>query len=175
MKTKHIFNIGLPILIMVTIVFASISKGEKSIIQTVAVLTGCVAFHFTIWIFSAISVVWIMKNKANDKCVWFRELSWEKDFYKLIKIRKWKRHLPTYAPKYYDFKSTSYENLIAIISQTEVVHEVAALFSLLSLFGIRWFSNVPIIAITAAIDFMINLVYVFLQRYNRMRLRKLIQ
>jgi len=170
MQVKHIFNIGLSVLVILTIIFASISKCE-----VYAVMTGCLAFHIIIWILSAIIVVGIMRNKADDDCIWFRELPWEKGFYRFIKIRMWKRHLPTYAPQYYDFKSMPHENLLGIISQTEVVHEVAALLSLLSLFGIRWFGNVPIFVSLAAIDFIINIIYVCLQRYNRMRLRALIK
>jgi len=170
MQAKHIFNIGLSVLVILTIIFASISNCE-----VYAVMTGCLAFHIIIWILSAIIVVGIMRNKADDDCVWFRELAWENNFYRFIKIRKWKRHLPTYAPQYYDFKYMPHENLLGIISQTEVVHEVAALLSLLSLLGIRWFGNVPIFISLAAIDFIINIIYVCLQRYNRIRLRILIK
>lgn len=170
MSAKRLFDIGLSVLVILTIVFANISNGEAF-----AVLTGCLAFHLVIWILSAIIVVGTMRNKANDKCIWFREMPWEKSFYRFIKTRRWKRHLPTYAPKYYDFKSMPHESLLGIISQTEVVHELAALLSLISLLGIRWFGNAPIIATLAAIDFIINLVYVSLQRYNRMRLSELIR
>jgi len=51
---------------------------------------------------------------------------------------------------------------------------VAAVMVMLSLAGIRWFGHAGIIATIAALDFLVNVVYIFLQRYNRMRLRKLI-
>lgn len=175
MQTKHIFNIGLPLLVVLTVIFASISNDDNSVFQSFAVLTGCIAFHLVIWILSATIVVGIMRNKANDKFFLFRELSWEKKFYQFIRIRSWKHHLPTYAPKYYDFKSLSHTDLLGIISQTEVVHEVASLLSLVSLFGIIWFGHTLIFTTIAAIDLMTNLVYIILQRYNRMRLRKLIK
>jgi len=175
MQTKHIFNIGLPLSVALSAVFASISNDDSSVFQSFAILTGCIAFHLAIWILSATIVVGIMRNKANDKLFIFRELPWEKKFYQFVKIRSWKHHLPTYAPKYYDFKSLSHTDLLGIISQTEVVHEVAALLSLVSLFGIIWFGHTLIFATIAAIDLIINLVYIILQRYNRMRLRKLIK
>ena len=175
MRTKHLFILGLPLLIIVTIILAYFSNGKDSIFCTFAVLTGCLAAHLIIWILSAIVVVGIMKNRADDEYTWFRELSWEKDFYRIIKFRKWKRLLPTYDPRYYDFKALKYEDLLGIISQTEIVHEIAAVLSLLSIAGTRWLDHSYIIVTMAIIDLLINLIYVCLQRYNRTRLRRLIR
>jgi len=174
MRTKHLFILGLPLLIVVTLIFACISDGEDSIFCSFAVLTGCLAAHLILWILSAIVVVGIMKNRANDECAWFRELPWEKDFYRIIKFRKWKHHLPTYNPRFYDFKVLKHENLLGIISQTEIVHEMAAVLSLLSMAGTRWLGHSYIIVTISIIDLLINLIYVCLQRFNRIRLRRLI-
>jgi len=86
MKTKHLFIFGLPLLIVVTIILACLSNGEDSIFRTFARLTGCLAVHLNIWILSAITVVGIMKNRVDDECAWFRELPWEKDFFRIIRF-----------------------------------------------------------------------------------------
>jgi len=174
MKIKYFFHIGLPVLVLLTIIFACVSTGDDSVTQALAILTGCFALHLVIWMLAAIGVVGIMQNKANDHCFWFREQPWEARFFRMTKIRKWKHLLPTYAPQYYDFATIPRVELLGIISQTEVVHEVAALLALLSLIGILWLGHAEIIATLAVIDFVINIIYVFLQRYNRMRLRRLI-
>jgi len=174
MKTKHLFILGLPLLIVLTIIFVCLCNGEDSIFFSFAILTGCLAAHLIIWILSAIVVVGIMKNRADDESAWFRELTWEKDFFRLIRFRKWKHHLPTYDPRYYDFKTIKYEDLLGIISQTEIVHEMAAVLSLLSMAGTRWPGHGYIIVTIAIIDLLINLIYVCLQRFNRIRLRRLI-
>ena len=174
MRAKHLFIFGLPLLIVVTIILACFSNGEDSFFRTFAILTGCLAAHLIIWILSAIVVVGRLKNRADDGCAWFRELSWEKDFYRFIKFRKWKRLLPTYDPRFYDFKALKYEDLLGIISQTEIVHEIAAVLSIISIAGIRWFGHGYIIVTIAIIDLLINLIYVCLQRFNRIRLRRLI-
>jgi len=175
MRTKHIFIFGLPLLIVLTIIFAYLCKGEDSIFFSFAILTRCLAAHLTIWILSAITVVVIMKNRADDECAWFRELPWEKDFFRFIRFRQWKHRLPTYDPRYYDFKVLKHENLLGIISQTEIVHEMAAVLSLLSMAGTRWLGHDYIIVTIAIIDLLINLIYVCLQRFNRIRLRRLIK
>jgi len=174
MRTKHIFIFGLPLLFVLTIIFACLYNGENSIFSTFAVLTGCLATHLIIWILSAIIVVGIMKNKANDESVWFKEIRWEKGFYRLIGFRRWKHCLPTYDARFYDFKAMPHKDLLGIISQTEIVHEVAALLSLLSIAATLWLGHVYIIVTVAIIDFIINIVYVCLQRFNRIRLRRLI-
>lgn len=174
MQIKYFFHIGLPILVLLTIIFAYLSTDDDSATQALAILTGYIALHLVIWMLAAIIVVGIMQNQANDQCFWFREQPWEPHFFRLIKIRKWKQLLPTYAPQYYDFVSIPPVKLLGIISQTEVVHEMAALLVLLSLIGIHWLGYAEIIATLATIDFVINITYVFLQRYNRMRLRRLI-
>src|SRR5574344_391145 len=175
MRTKHLFIFGLPLLIVLTIIFAGICNGEYSIFFSFAILTGCLAVHLAIWILSAITVVGIMKNRADDECAWFRELPWEKEFFRIIRFRKWKRRLPTYDPRYYDFKVLKHEDLLGIISQTEIVHEMAAVLSLLSMAGTRWLGHSYIIVTIAIIDLLINLIYVCLQRFNRIRLRRLIR
>jgi len=175
MKTKHLFIFGLPLLIVMTIIFACLCNGEDSIFFSFAILTGCLAAHLSIWIISAIVVVGIMGNRANDECTWFRELHWEKDFFRFIRFRKWKHRLPTYNPRFYDFKVLKHEDLLGIISQTEIVHEMAAVLSLLSMAGTRWLGHGYIIVTIAIIDLLINIIYVCLQRFNRIRLRRLIK
>jgi len=174
MKIKYFFHIGLPVLVLLTIIFACLSKGDDSVTQALAIFMGCIALHLLIWMLAAIGVVGIMQNQANDQRFWFREQPWEESFFRLIKIRKWKHLLPTYAPQYYDFASIPRVELLGIISQTEVVHEVAALLALLSLIGTHWLGHEEIIVTLAIIDCAINIIYIFLQRYNRMRLRRLI-
>jgi len=175
MRTKHIFIFGLPLLIVVTIILACFCDGKDSIFFSFAILTGCLAAHLIIWILSAIVVVGIMKNRADDESAWFRELTWEKDFFRIIRFRKWKHRLPTYDPRYYDFQVLKHEDLLGIISQTEIVHEMAAGLSILSIAGIRWLGHGYIIVTIAIIDLLINLIYVCLQRFNRIRLGRLIK
>lgn len=173
MQVKHIFNIGTFVLIALTAVLVRFGSGNPAV-GSLAVLTGCLTYHLAAWILSAIVVVGIMRNRADDSCFWFREWPWEARFYRFLKIREWKRLLPTYAPQFYDFATVPQDELLGVISQTEVVHCVAAVMVMLSLAGIRWFGHAGIIATIAALDFLVNVVYIFLQRYNRMRLRKLI-
>jgi len=175
MRTKHLFILGLPLLIILTIIFACFCTGDDSIFCSFAILTGCLAAHLTIWILSAITIVGIMKNRANDESAWFGELPWEKEFFRIIRFRKWKHRLLTYDPRYYDFKALKYEELLGIISQTEIVHEMAAILSLLSMAGTRWLGHGYIIVTIAIIDLLINLIYICLQRFNRVRLRRLIK
>lgn len=175
MHTKHIFSFGLLLLVILTIIFSVLSDGDNSGMQSCAILTGCLAFHLIIWIASAIIVVGIMKNEANDSCWWFRELPWERRFYRFIMIRRWKRYLPTYAPDCYKFTTMRSRELLGIISQTEVVHEFTVLLIVVSLLGVHYLGHFEIIVTIAVIDFVINMVYVFLQRYNRIKLRSVIR
>lgn len=175
MKVKTLFHFGTVVSILLTVILGSLSSEGGAIVRTLAVVSGCLSFHLLAWIVSAILVVGVMKNNADDSHLWFRELPWERGLYKLIGIRKWKRHLPTYAPQYYDFGSIKNEELLGIISQTEIVHEVAAVLSALSVIGARWFDHLPVFLVLAFADFATNVVYAFLQRYNRLRLRRLIK
>ena len=66
MRTRHLFILGLPLLIIVTIILACFSNGKDSIFFTFAVLTGCLAAHLIIWILSAIVVVGITPIQVNS-------------------------------------------------------------------------------------------------------------
>lgn len=174
MKVKYIFHFGTIVLLLLTVVLACCSNGKESLAYVAAVLCGCLLGHLLIWIISAIAVVGIMNNRANDDSVWFKKRSWENRWYKLIGIRKWKHYLPTYNTSFYDFSSIPRIELLGRISQTEVVHEVAALLSIVSIVGTYWFGLFPVFLTVAIVDCLINIVYAMLQRYNRIRLRRVI-
>ena len=72
-----------------------------------------------------------MKNKADSKSVWFRENSFENKLYKLLRVRKWKKYVPTYDPDTFDVSKNMGKEIVGATCQAEIVHEVIMALSLL--------------------------------------------
>lgn len=109
----------------------------------------------------------------------YRIKSWEKDgkFYsQKLKIKKWKDFLPQYVSKggfsKKSFESTSIEYIDRFILETcrgEWAHRMCLLISV----PIYFFNKINVGVGLVLTIFCVQLPFIFIQRYNRIRLQKL--
>ena len=149
-------------------------KTKNAIIESVIITLGITLYHFLMRLIVGGIVNLIMKNTANYNSFWFREKRFEQKLYKIIGVRKWKKHLPTYNPSTFDTSKKPIKELSGATCQAEIVHEVIILFSLLPILFIPLFGGVVAIIITSILAMLFDLLFVILQRYNRPKLVKLI-
>lgn len=156
--------IGFVILLSVFIVT------DSSTVKLLTITAGVTLYHFAMRLAVGYIVNAIMKNKADHKNVWFREKGFEDKLYKLIRVQKWKKFIPTYDPDTFDARKRTVNELIGASCQAEIVHEVIMLLSLLPIALIRFWGSAAAFIITSVLSMLIDCVFVILQRYNRPRL-----
>ena len=140
---------------------------QNNLFEIITISIGITLYHFIMRLIVGYSINGIMKNTAIYKNNWFKEKSFEKKFYKLIQIRKWKKYLPTYNPLFFDISQKSIKEIIGASCQAEIVHEIIMLLSLLPIILIPFLGGAVAIIITSIVSMLFDFLFVLLQRYNR--------
>ena len=141
---------------------------------TLAITFGTVAYHFCIRLIVGSFFNIIMKNKADYTKKWYRVSDSEQKLYKALKVKKWKSRLPTYDKDIFDASKHSWDEIAQAMCQSELVHEVNILFSFVPVIASVWFGEFAVFLITSVLGAAFDLMFVFMQRYNRPRVIKLI-
>lgn len=89
--------------------------------------------------------------------------------------KKWKKWVPVFNPKDYDLKNNSIAEIIQVTCQAEVVHEIIMILSFVPVIFSVWFGAAEVFLITSCVAFLIDSIFVVLQRYNRPRLMRLLK
>ena len=148
---------------------------KNAILEAVTITVGTALYHFSMRLAVGTAVNMIMRNKANHKNIWFREKGFEKRFYKLLRVRRWKKYIPTYSPDTFDTSKKTVKEIVGATCQAEIVHEVIMLLSLLPIAAIPFVGGAAEFIITSALSVLIDFVFVILQRYNRPKLVRVME
>ena len=159
------FAISLPIFIVT----------RNTIVEAVTITIGIMLYHFAMRLTVGAIVNLIMKNKANYKNVWFREKRFEKKFYNLLRVRKWRKHIPTYSPDTFDTSKKTVKEIVGATCQAEIVHEVIIPLCLLPIAIIPFVGGAAAIFTTSFLSILIDSVFVILQRYNRPKIIRVME
>ena len=164
------------LLVAVTICFSlAFTFTNASAFLTLAITSGTAAYHFCMRLITGIIVNAVMGNKADYRRAWFRVGEREFAFYNFINVKKWKDKMPTYDKKSFDIRRYSLEKLAQVTCQAEIVHEIIIAASFLPIIAVAWFGALPVFIITSCVAAGIDLMYVFIQRFNRYRLLRVIK
>ncbi len=139
-----------------------------------AITFGTTAYHLVMRLAVGYVINIIFNNKINYKLKWFKVKNWEMKLYKKLKVKKWKRYIPTFAPETFELNKKTLENIIQVTCQSEIVHEIIMVLSFVPLFFTVWFGEFLVFFITSLISCLLDGIFVTLQRFNRPRLLKLI-
>ena len=139
------------------------------------ITAGVFFYHFFMRLVVGLGINAICKNKIDSTKAWFKEKNWEKRFFDFIKIKKWKKHIPTYALETFDPKTHTLTEIASATCQAEIIHEVIMVLSLLPILLCIPFNAIAVFIITSILAALIDSIFVLLQRYNRPRLMKVIE
>ena len=148
---------------------------KNDIIETITITIGVTLYHFTMRLVVGTVVNFIMKNKANHKNGWFCEKFFEKKLYNLIRVRKWKKYLPTYNLNTFDTNQRTVKEIVGATCQAEIVHEIIMVLSLLPIIVIPFLGGAVAIITTSVLAMMFDSLFVILQRYNRPKLVRVME
>lgn len=147
----------------------------NDILEIVTITVGIALYHFAMRLFIGSVVNLIMKNKADHNSIWFREKRFENKLYKLMRVRKWKKYLPTYSPVTFDTTQKTVKEIVGATCQAEIVHEIIMVLSLVPIALIPLLGGAAAIIITSFLSMLIDLTFVILQRYNRPKLIRVME
>ncbi len=138
-----------------------------------AVTFGTFSYHF--WMRLAVGYIidGIMHNRADLTRSWYQPRKWEKPLYRLLRVKQWKQHIPTFSPDSFSPEQHSWAEIAQAMCQSEIVHEIIMLLSFVPLLGAVPFGAFVVFLLTSVGAALMDAVFVILQRYNRPRIMRL--
>lgn len=145
------------------------------IFLSLAITAGTIAYHFLMRLLVGGVFNVLMNNKADYNKKWFRVGKKEQKLYEALRVKKWKKHLPTYDPSLFDRQKHSWDEIAQATCQAELVHETIAVLSFVPILTIGVFGSPAVFVITSVLSALFDRCFAALQRYNRPRILKIIK
>lgn len=155
------------------IILLNILKAD--IFFSLAITCGTIAYHFAMRLLVGSIVNGIMHNKADYNKAWYQLKPFEAKLYDKLKVKQWKKHMPTYDPSLFDIKKHTFDEIAQAMCQAEIVHETIALLSFLPLLTVPVFGSFGVFLITSLLSACLDTMFAIMQRYNRPRIIKMIK
>lgn len=157
--------------ILTVVAFALYRMTTADWLQATAITFFTTFYHFAM----RLAVGRVVPNRFDHSSRWFQPKPFEEKLYKVLKVKRWKAHMPTYEPRLFSLTENGPQQILANMCQAEVVHEIIILCSFLPLlFAIFW-GTLPVFLITSILAAGVDALFVMLQRYNRPRVLRLLQ
>lgn len=146
-----------------------------NIFLTLAITSGTIFFHFAVRLLIGLCIDSYLHNHIDYKQRWFMPFNFEEQLYKAIRVKKWKKLMPTYTPETFSLKKHSMAEIASATCQSEIVHELNIIASFIPLLFSIWAGSFWVFFITSVIGALYDLIFVIIQRFNRPRLIKIIE
>ena len=171
-----IIKISAWILVMLTILFSIIYQfNSNTVILSIAITFGTISYHFLMRLAVGYAINGIFHNRFNYNKKWFLEKKFEKRLYEVLKVKKWKDKMPTFAPEMLDFKVHTWEEIAGAMCQSEVVHSIIAVLCFVPILATLVWGTFWVFFITSVLSACVESMFVIMQRYNRPRVKKMIE
>lgn len=142
---------------------------------TFTITLGTIFYHFAMRLIVGFSVNARMQNHTDPDRKWFQQKKFEQKLYSLLHVKKWKQRMPSYDPSLFSAKDRSPREIVQAMCQAEIVHEIIIVLSFLPLCFSIWFGTFWVFFLTSLLSACFDLMFVIMQRYNRPRLKKIIE
>lgn len=146
-----------------------------SVFLTLAITAGTVCYHLAMRLAVGGFVPALLPEKLNYKNIWFCGKCFETHLYSLLKVKQWKKRMPTYNPEDFSVKKHSAEEIIQTMCVSELTHEINILLSFVPVFFSVLFNSFAAFMITSVIAALFDACFVIMQRYNRPRFVRLLE
>lgn len=168
---KCIAVITLCVTALLAIVYRVYPRGW---IFSCAISFGTTAYHFSMRLLVGYGILKTTRYAFDYRNRWFSPRKWETRVYQLLRVKQWKRGIPTYDPSAFSLKEHTPEQVIRNMCGAEVVHETIILLSFVPLSFSIFFGEFPIFLITSVLSALFDSIFVIVQRYNRPRLIRIL-
>ncbi len=171
-----IIKISTLVLVMLTIIFTLIYQcNPNTAVLSMAITFGTICYHFLMRLVVGYVINGIFHNKFNYNKKWFRERRFEKRLYEVLKVKKWKDKMPTFAPDMLDLKIHTWEEIAGAMCQSEVVHSIIVVLCFVPVLATFIWGTFWVFFITSVISACVESMFVIMQRYNRPRVIRMIE
>ena len=174
MKKGLVFSAGAAVFLTVLLTFFY-KKTEHAALPALVITCGTFAYHFCMRLLVGLLFDLFMHNTADYSKPWYQLRPFEKQFYKRMRVKRWKAHLPSYEPDLFDPTKHTWDEILQAMCQAELVHETIVVLSFVPVFFSHWFGALPVFVITSVAAAAFDLLFVMVQRYNRDRIRKIVK
>lgn len=159
-------------LAVLTLLFASggiywLTRRRSWLMFTAALAT--LAYHILMRSAVANTCNAIMHNHADYRKWWFRVSDWEERLYRVLRVKQWKKKVPTYDPESFNIKTHSWDEIAQTTCQSEVVHESNLCLSFLPVVLARRIGGFRIQLAVSLMAAVVESCFIMIQRYNRYR------
>lgn len=136
---------------------------------------GTTAYHVVMRQMVALAFHRGMRNRADYRKRWYQVDEWEMALYGKLRVKKWKRRMPTYDPAQFDPRRHTWGEIAQAMCQAELVHETIAVLSFLPIAAGARFGAYPVFIVTSVLAALFDMLLVMVQRYNRQRIMRLLE
>lgn len=150
-------------------------KTSCGILLSLAITFGTIAYHIVMRLLTGLVFQSVMQNRADYRKRWYQVGRREMAVYEKLKVKEWKRKMPTYSPKLFDPRIHTWSEIAQAMCQAELIHETIVVLSFFPIVSGIWFGAYPVFIATSVLAAMFDIVFVVMQRYNRQRVLKLIR
>ncbi len=132
-------------------------------------------YHFFMRLFVGFFTRFLLERICNCESFWFRPKKAEKKIYSFLKVKKWKKFIPTYDTEAFSVEKRSFEEILLSMCIAEITHEIIVLFSFVPILFSLSFGVPAVFIITSFAAAGVDMIFVIVQRYNRPRVLRLIK
>ena len=144
-----------------------------SLTLTLAITFGTIAYHLDMRLIVGALYNTFMHNRADYRRAWYRVKPWEEKLYAALRVKKWKKYLPTFVPESFDPRRHSRDEIAQAMCQAELAHETFIALSFVPLLCIAPFGEPAVFILTSVLSALFDLIFVVIQRSNRPRVVRL--
>ncbi len=130
-------------------------------------------YHLVMRLLVGFFAIRLPEKIYNSENLWFRPKRAERKIYKFLKVKSWKKFVPTYNPEAFSVEKSSLEEISVSMCEAEITHEIIVLFSFVPILFSLKFGELAVFIITSLIAAGIDMIFVVVQRFNRPRIIRL--
>lgn len=149
-------------------------KTACRLLLSLAITFGTASYHIIMRLLVGLSFQAVMQNRAEPGRRWYLVGKREMAVYETLKIKRWKRKIPTLDNARFNPQLHSWDEIAQAMCQAELVHETIMILSFLPIAEGIWFGMYPVFIITSVLAAGYDLMFVMTQRYNRQRVLTLL-
>lgn len=172
---KKMTRAALFFMIGTVILTAFYEKTAYGPVLSLSITFGTVSYHLVMRLLVGGAFQAVMQNRADLYKRWYRVGRWEMAVYEALKVKRWKRRMPTYDNALFDPRLHTWDEVAQAMCQAELVHETIALLSFLPIAAGLRFGAYPVFIVTSVLSAGYDLLFVMMQRYNRQRIMVLLE
>lgn len=172
---KKFMHISAFSFVLLTLVFYFLNRFySNSALLSLYVTFLTFAYHLVMRLLVGFFTGFIPERFLDGKNFWFRPKKSESKIYSLLKVKKWKKHIPAYQPEAFSLEKHTLKEISASMCAAEITHEIIVLFSFVPILFSLKYGEIFVFIITSVIAAGVDTVFIIVQRYNRPRLLRLI-